>query len=73
MSVIILVLGVLAVFSFAMTVWGGYKRTYGLLQTVDEAWAQVQNAYQRRFDLIPNLVAAVDKFMERQQDTLQEV
>jgi LemA protein len=33
----------------------------------------VQNVYQRRFDLVPNLVASVDNFMKRQQETLTEV
>ncbi len=38
---------------------GGYNRLVSLEEGVDSAWGQVENVYQRRADLIPNLVATV--------------
>src|SRR5438132_203836 len=38
---------------------GSYNRLVKLQQSVDQSWAQVQNVYQRRADLIPNLVNTV--------------
>ncbi len=38
---------------------GSYNRLVRLSQGVDQQWAQVQNVYQRRADLIPNLVSTV--------------
>jgi LemA protein len=42
-------------------------------QTVREAWAQVQNVYQRRADLIPNLVETVKGFAAQERTVLEEV
>ncbi|MCZ6506853.1 MAG: LemA family protein, partial [Acidobacteria bacterium] len=37
----------------------GYNRLVALQEGVEGAWSQVENVYQRRADLIPNLVATV--------------
>src|SRR3990172_4049409 len=42
-------------------------------QTVSEKWAQVQNVYQRRADLIPNLVETVKGFAAQERTVLEEV
>lgn len=42
-------------------------------QSVDEAWAQVENQYQRRADLIPNLVNTVKGYSTHESETLQKV
>lgn len=39
-------------------------------ETVDKQWANVQNAYQRRADLIPNLVASVKGYANHEEQTL---
>ena len=42
-------------------------------QNVNAAWAQVQNQYQRRADLIPNLVETVKGFAKQEREVLQSV
>src|SRR5262245_746787 len=45
----------------------------GLEQNVNEKWAQVQNVYQRRADLIPNLVETVKGFAAQEKTVLEDV
>ena len=52
---------------------GQFNGLIGSEQQVNEAWAQVENTYQRRADLIPNLVATVKGSAEFEQETLQNV
>src|SRR3984885_12097822 len=51
----------------------GYNRLVSLQQEVDSQWAQVQNVYQRRADLIPNLVATVSGAANFEKSTLTEI
>src|SRR3712207_1804296 len=50
-----------------------FNRLVGLQQATDAAWAQVQNVYQRRADLIPNLVNTVSGAANFERTTLNEV
>lgn len=52
---------------------GIYNRLVTLQQGTDAAWAQVQNVYQRRADLIPNLVNTVSGAAAFEKSTLAEV
>ena len=52
---------------------GSYNRLVGLSQNVDSKWAQVQNQYQRRYDLIPNLVNTVQGAANFEKSTITEV
>ena len=70
---IILAVLLLIVVLIAGAIWSARGGLIERTQGVDEKWGQVQNVYQRRFDLIPNLVASVDNFMQRQQQTLTDV
>jgi len=55
---ILVALGLLVLIVVAIA-GGSYNRLVRLSQDTDKQWAQVQNVYQRRADLIPNLVAPV--------------
>ncbi len=52
---------------------GGYNQMVNLNQQVQSSWAQVENQLQRRFDLIPNLVATVKGYASHEKDVLEEV
>ena len=42
-------------------------------ESVKAQWSQVENVYQRRLDLVPNLVATVKGYAEHEQETFTEV
>jgi LemA protein len=69
---ILVVIGIFVLIIFGMAV-GGYNRLVKLSQAADSQWAQVQNVYQRRADLIPNLVATVSGAANFEKSTLTEV
>jgi LemA protein len=50
-----------------------YNRLVGLSQGVEKQWAQVENVYQRRADLVPNLVATVSGAANFEKSTLVEI
>jgi LemA protein len=50
-----------------------YNRLVGSSQTVDAQWAQVQNQYQRRADLVENLVSTVKGAADFERTTLENV
>jgi LemA protein len=51
----------------------GYNQLQGLDEDVKAAWSEVENQYQRRADLVPNLVATVKGAASFEQETLQRV
>jgi len=68
-------LGVVAVLLIVIIGWGVgiNNQLVQLEQNVNEKWAQVQNVYQRRADLIPNLVETVKGFATQERTVLEEV
>lgn len=52
---------------------GTYNTMVGKDESVTAAWAQVQNVYQRRADLIPNLVNTVKGYAAHEKETLEGV
>src|ERR671932_649159 len=67
------VLGAFCVAAFSLTSCGSYNRLVALNQNVDKKWADVQSVYQRRADLIPNLVNTVQGAANFEKSTLTEV
>ena len=58
---------------FSLTGCGTYNRLVTLEQNVNKKWADVQSVYQRRADLIPNLVNTVQGAANFEKSTLTEV
>jgi len=69
---IVALLGIL-VLVLVLFAGGSYNRLVSRSQAVNSAWAQVQNVYQRRADLIPNLVATVSGAANFEKSTLTEI
>ena len=71
----LVVVGILVAGLVLVGLWasGIYNRLVTLQQGTDAAWAQVQNVYQRRADLIPNLVNTVSGAANFEKSTLAEV
>ncbi len=75
MKNVFITLGVIAAI---VVIFGGWFVSTGnqivtLDEGVSEKWAQVQNAYQRRQDLIPNLVATVKGYAKHEAEVLEKV
>ncbi len=51
----------------------GYNQLQGLDENVKASWAEVENQYKRRADLIPNLVNTVKGYAKHEEKTLTEV
>jgi LemA protein len=69
---VLIVLGIFILVVIAIA-GGSYNHLVKLSQAVDSQWAQVQNVYQRRADLIPNLVSTVSGAANFEKSTLTEV
>jgi len=67
--VIVVVLFFMAYSSFK----GTYNKMVRLEESVKASWGQVENVYQRRMDLIPNLVETVKGYASHESDTLSAV
>ena len=74
-KILLIIVGVVAVVAViaGFGIAGTYNSLVGLDQQTQAAWAQVETAYQRRNDLIPNLVETVKGAAKFEQDTLTAV
>lgn len=70
--IIVYVLGGFALI-LAAWLWTGYNGLVSSKAAVDAAWANVETQYQRRFDLVPNLVSTVKGAANFEQKTLTDV
>ena len=68
----LIVLGIIALALFGW-VKNGYNGLVKSQENVEAAWSQVENVYQRRADLIPNLVETVKGYAKHEQETLEGV
>ena len=68
---LLIVIAVIAV----VVIWAvtGYNRLVSGEENVKSAWSQVENVYQRRLDLIPNLEATVKGYAEHEQETFKSI
>jgi LemA protein len=75
LAIALAVLGIVVLLGIGLVGWG--ISVYNGLVTAEEsvrgAWAQVENQYQRRFDLIPNLVETVKGFAKQEREVLENV
>lgn len=69
------IIGVIVVFVFGFFMWGTgiYDKAVGAQERVNNEWNDVQAAYQRRADLVPNLVATVKGAAENEKEILTQV
>ncbi len=69
------VLGAIILIALGIVGWGFgvYNNLVSYDQNVKQAWAEVQNQYQRRYDLIPNLVATVKGYAKHEADVFEKV
>ena len=72
---LLITFGVIAVIvlSGALVFGGVYNNLVTKEEGVTSAWSQVENVYQRRLDLVPNLVATVKGYAAHEKETLQNV
>jgi LemA protein len=66
-------IGLLAVVAAFLFSGCGYNKMVTMEEQVTSQWAQVENVYQRRADLIPNLVNTVKGYAAHEQETLEGV
>ena len=73
--ILLVVLGGILFLAFSIFSWGTgvYNSLVGLDEGVNQAWSQVQNQYQRRVDLIPNLVEVVKGYAEHEKEVFTQV
>ena len=71
----LIIIGVIVLFVIIMFSWvsGKYNGLVTKEEGTKQAWAQVQNVYQRRSDLIPNLVETVKGYANFEKSTLVDV
>ena len=72
-SWIIIAVVVLLGFILYSSIKGSYNEMVTQSEAVDAQWAQVENVYQRRADLIPNLVSTVKGYAGHEKETLEGV
>ncbi|HEX8061238.1 MAG TPA: LemA family protein [Cyclobacteriaceae bacterium] len=71
----LVIVGAVLLFGFIFVMWGSgvYDNAVRLQEDVNASWANVQTTYQRRADLIPNLVATVKGAAENEKEILTKV
>lgn len=74
-KILLIVLGIVVamVVIGALAFGGVYNSLVSKEEGVNSAWAQVENVYQRRLDLVPNLVETVKGYAAHEKTTLQDV
>ena len=71
MALVLIIVAIVLILLVAA--WLIYNRMVSRRQAVDNSWAQIETALQRRHDLIPNLVEAVKGYAQHERDTFEQV
>ncbi len=73
--IILSIVGVFFLLALGIFLWGmgAYNSMVKSDEGINGAWSQVENQYQRRFDLIPNLVSTVKGYAEHEKEVLEQV
>ena len=66
--IIVIIIGLILLWG-----WSIYNGLVKKQEAMTSAWSQVENVYQRRADLVPNLVAVVKNYAEYEQETLTAI
>ncbi len=71
----LIILAVVILFIFIVILWfvSAYNSLITLSESVDTSWAQVENQYQRRADLIPNLVNTVKGYAAHEKELFTRI
>jgi LemA protein len=64
---------VLIVLILGIVLWTSYNSLVTKSQAIDAQWAQVETQYQRRYDLIPNLVSSVKGIMAQEKEIFESI
>jgi LemA protein len=70
---IVIIVVVIALVIFGIWMITAYNSLVTQEETIDSQWAQVSNEYQRKIDLIPQLVEVVEDYQEFEASTLENV
>jgi LemA protein len=70
---IILIIFVLILIGLGGCIKNGYNNLVTMEEAINGNWAQVENQYQRRYDLIPNLVSTVAGYAAHEKETFTQV
>ena len=68
---ILVIIGIIVFLAFTVGGWAVKVRNNLVTseENVNQSWAQVQNVYQRRYDLVPNLVETVKGYAAHERET----
>jgi LemA protein len=71
LTLILIIVGI--VLLVGLYVWFTYNRMVSRRNAIDNSWAQIETALQRRHDLIPNLVESVKGYAKHEKETFEQV
>jgi len=71
-AIVIVVISIVLIAAISATI-GTYNDLVNKEESIDGSWAQVENRYQQKIDLIPTLISTVESYQEFEGDTLTNI